>query len=453
MMFRFVRVLVVLGLATLGITPLAQASTAPISSYIVVFNSTVTDPGAVAPQLSHRFGGQLGFVYSHAIKGFSVRLSSSLLGALQSAPGVAYVVPDTAVTAAGTATIYPDFSPQVVKRQIPRIGADQSSTVSGDGAGEVPVNIAVLDTGIDLEHNDLNVVGGINCANPRSKPTAYDDAAGHGTMVAGFIGASDNTIGVVGVAPGARLWAVRVLNNNALGTESDVLCGIDWVTATRTDADPSNDIQVANMSLAGTGRDDGKCGTTKKQDPEHQAICASTAAGVTYVVGAANDGTDFQNFTPAAYDEVLTATAMTDWDGQPGGLGTPLTLSGLNCPTYADDSPAGFSDFATLAADQAHTVAAPGVCITSTYGDAKSDNIFGAGSGTSFAAPQVTGTVALCIYSGPCAGLTPAQIITKIVSDAAAYNTANPSYGFTGDPLHNPDVNKYYGYLIRAALY
>ncbi len=451
MMFRIVRVLVVLGLATLWITPVAQASSGPTKGYIVVFNSTVTDPGAVAPQLSHRFGGQLGFVYSHAIKGFSVRLSPSLLGALQSAPGVAYVVPDTEVTAAGTATIYPDISPQVVKRQIPRIGADQSSTVSGDGTGEVPVNIAVLDTGIDLEHHDLNVVGGINCANPQSKPTAYDDAAGHGTMVAGFIGAKDNTIGVVGVASGAQLWAVRVLNDNAAGTESDVLCGVDWVTATRTDADPSNDIQVANMSLGGKGGDDGKCGTTKKQDPLHQAICASTAAGVTYVVSAGNDSVDFQNTFPAAYDEVLTATAMTDWDGQPGGLGTPLT--GINCPTYADDSPADFSDFAMLAADQAHTVAAPGVCITSTWGDAKSDNIFGFGSGTSFAAPQVTGTVALCIYSGPCAGLTPAQIIAKIVSDAAAYNTANPSYGFTGDPLHNPDPNKYYGYLIRAGLY
>jgi subtilisin len=98
-------------------------------------------------------------------------------------------------------------------------------------------------------------------------------------------------------------------------------------------------------------------------------------------------------------------------------------------------------------------VAAPGVCITSTWGDAKSDNIFGFGSGTSFAAPQVAGTVALCIYSGPCAGLTPAQIIAKIVSDAAAYNTANPGYGFTGDPLHSPDPNKYYGYLIRAGSY
>ena len=76
----------------------------------------------------------------------------------------------------------------------------------------------------------------------------------------------------------------------------------------------------------------------------------------------------------------------------------------------------------------------------------------GSGTGTSFSAPLVTGTVTLCIASGPCAGLTPAQIVTKIVADAAAYNVANPGYGFTGDPQH-PGAGKYYGNLIRAALY
>jgi subtilisin len=73
-------------------------------------------------------------------------------------------------------------------------------------------------------------------------------------------------------------------------------------------------------------------------------------------------------------------------------------------------------------------------------------------SGTSMAAPHVAGTVALCIYFGACAGLTPAQIIGKIRSDAAAYNTAHPGYGFTGDPLH-PLSGRYYGFLLRAALY
>ena len=68
------------------------------------------------------------------------------------------------------------------------------------------------------------------------------------------------------------------------------------------------------------------------------------------------------------------------------------------------------------------------------------------------ASPHVAGTVALCIASGPCAGLTPPQIVQKIVADAAAYNQANPGYGFLGDPLE-PITGKYYGYLIRAGLY
>ena len=71
---------------------------------------------------------------------------------------------------------------------------------------------------------------------------------------------------------------------------------------------------------------------------------------------------------------------------------------------------------------------------------------------TSYATPLVAGAVVLCIYSGPCKGLTPRQVIERIVADAAAYNQANPGYGFLGDPLR-PITGKYYGYLIRAGLY
>ena len=115
-----------------------------------------------------------------------------------------------------------------------------------------------------------------------------------------------------------------------------------------------------------------------------------------------------------------------------------------------DDSAAFFSNFATLAEDQAHTIAAPGVCIASTY----PGGLYAVHTGTSFASPLVAGTVALCIASGPCAGLTPRQIIQKIVSDAAAYNNSkkNIGYGFEGDPLR-PISGKYFGYLVRAGLY
>jgi subtilisin family serine protease len=184
------------------------------------------------------------------------------------------------------------------------------------------------------------------------------------------------------------------------------------------------------------------------------AHCRVIAAGVTIVAAAGNEAADIQVHAPAAYDDVLTVTAMTDLDGQPGGLQPPTgeCSSALNAVfPIADDTAAdSFSNFATLAEDQAHTIAAPGVCIGSTY----PGGLYFVSVGTSFASPLVAGTVALCIASGPCAGLTPRQIIQKIVADAAAYNTAkkNLGYGFQGDPLR-PISGKYYGYLIRAAQY
>lgn len=242
----------------------------------------------------------------------------------------------------------------------------------------------------------------------------------------------------------------------ASGFDSEIICGLDWVLSTRTDADSTNDIAVVNMSLGGVVENDGDRGScpASARDAFHIAHCNIVAAGITIVVAASNEAADIQEQAPAAYDDVLTATAMTDLDGQPGGLqpSTGECSSALNREfPIADDTAAdSFSNFATLAEDQAHTVAAPGVCISSTYPDGQ----YGVAVGTSFASPLVAGTVALCIASGPCSGLTPRQIIQKIVSDAAAYNTAkkNSGYGFQGDPLR-PISGKYYGYLIRAAQY
>ena len=376
--------------------------------------------------------------YRHALNGFAARLSATAVSKLQANPAVAFVTEDGDTTA------------DVLQWGTDRIDADLSSTRSGDGSGTVNVNVAVLDTGIDTSigqgKTDLNVVGGVDCV---TKKGSYGDPYGHGTHVAGILAARDDgpadSAGneYVGVVPGAPLWAVRVLNKNGHGTDSQVICGIDWVAATRTDSDPNNDIAVANMSLGGKGADDGNCGHSNR-DPMHTAICGATAAGVTFVVAAGNDGRDLATHVPAAYNEVLTASAMADSDGQPGGIGGPTCLG------YDDDTPALFSNFAVDPGDQAHTVAAPGVCIWSLWIEPLPFTAAQV-SGTSQASPFVAGTVGLCIAAGACTG-TPAQIIQKIVADAAAYNTANPNYGFQGDPLH-PISGKYYGYLIRAALY
>lgn len=293
--------------------------------------------------------------------------------------------------------------------------ADASSTASGDGHGAVNTNIAIIDTGVDATHPDPNVVGGTNCVPDGVRGGV--DPYGHGTMVAGIAAARDDSKGFVGTAPGARLWSVGALDVNAEGTDAEIICGIDWVTATRKDATPSNDITVANLSIAddvsGFG-DDHNCGLTNG-DPIHTAICRGTAAGVTFVVAAGNDSQDFSQYKLSSYHEVLTVTGMTDGDGKPGGL-TPDP-----CMGEPDDTAVFFSRYGKTT-DADHTVAAPAVCVGSDYPGRQ----FALDSGTSFAAPHVTGAVALCIASGACAGLLPQQIINKITADALAYSQAHP---------------------------
>jgi subtilisin len=417
-----------------------SAATAIPNQYIVVLKE---DASVQVEALSASWLGADVFKrYDHALNGFAVGASPATLAIIGTDPAVRFIAPNLKASLAS----------QTLPTGVDRIDGELSSTVSGDGSGSVPINVAVVDTGIDVTHPDLNVVGGRNCASDRDP--SFDDHYGHGTHVAGTIGAKDNGEGVVGVAPGAHLWAVRVGSGIGQGSTATALCGVDFVTSTRTDADATNDIAVANMSLGFSGAkvgDDGSCGLAN-HDALHLAICSSVAAGVSWVVAAGNSAGDFQSLVPASYGEVLTVTAMADFNGQPGG-GAPFT-----CRRDIDDAFASFSSFATLAADQAHTIAAPGRCILSTaapnsliWGGSKAP-LYGVISGTSMASPHVAGTVALCIYSGACAGLTPAQIGQKIRSDAAAYNTAHPSYGFTGDPLR-PVSGRYYGFLLRAALY
>jgi subtilisin family serine protease len=186
------------------------------------------------------------------------------------------------------------------------------------------------------------------------------------------------------------------------------------------------------------------CATTT--DPQHRAICASTAAGVSYVVAAGNDGWDFdyaaQPDTPAVYPEALTVTAMADTDGESGASGgTPI------CRAYeADDRYASFSNYAATAVASAHTIAAPGVCIRSTV----PGGAYGTMSGTSMASPHVAGAVALCLdeggEAGPCAGLSPAQIVDKMRADGGSRTAASGGSSFAGDP-GRPEPGAYFGHL------
>jgi subtilisin family serine protease len=254
----------------------------------------------------------------------------------------------------------PPAAAQVVPDGVKRIGG---AAIGGSGANYQNVNVAVIDSGIDGSHPDLNVVGGRNFTS--TKPQNWQDENGHGTHVAGTVAAEDNGIGVVGVAPGASLWAVRVLNRQGFGSVSGIVAGIDWVTATRTDADPANDIAVANMSL----------GIYGNNAALETAVRRSVEKGVVYTVAAMNESVDASLYSPARYDVVLTVSAMADSDGLAGGLGVS-TWAG------ADDTLATFSNHGSII-----DIAAPGVDILSTLPGGR----YGEYSGTSMAAPHVAG--------------------------------------------------------------
>jgi subtilisin family serine protease len=212
---------------------------------------------------------------------------------------------------------------------------------------------------------------------------------------------------------------------------------------------------VANSSQAlFAAGDDGNCGLTNN-DPLHQAICRSTQAGILWVFAAGNNARDLANNAGMNWDEVLAVTAAGDSNGLPN-VGSTATFTCRaadatkkqgNYANETDDKYTSWSAWAVSAADQAHTIAAPGACIYSTY----KGSTYGYLSGTSMSSPHGAAVAHLCIVSGQCAG-TPAETIAKLRADAAAYTQANPSWGFTGDPSH-PVAGRYYGYLVRAGLY
>ena len=422
------------GLA-LAIVYLGASSTPPASAgdpgYVVVLQDSVRNAAAEIGDLQRRDGVAPQLRYASALKGFSAQLTDQQAARLRGEPAVAYVLPDVTFQAAGMQSV---IAGDAVPVGIRRVGA--ATTTLAHGAANSAV--AVLDTGIDLANADLNAISGINCV---KKGSPAQDDNGHGTHVAGIIAGRNNGSGVVGVAPGTKLYAVKVLGSNGSGTLSQVLCGIDWVSANAAGLN----LAVANMSLTGGGADDGNCGRSNN-DPEHQAICKSTTGGVTYVAAAGNGSTALAGSIPAAYREVLTATAMSDSDGASGGLGAaPSCKKGER-----DDSYATYSNYAVSVSDQAHTLAAPGTCVVSDKRRGGTAVYWG----TSQAAPHVAGAVALCLGSGgaagPCAGQTPAQVIATVRSDAAA--AATVSDGFLGDPLH-PLSGRYFGPLVATAGY
>jgi subtilisin len=396
---------------------------APASGEYIVTLTDGIDAKTFAAAADARSGVEVLEVYSVALRAFHARLTPSAKAQLAQDPGVRFVSPNRTFKA---------FA-QVLPTGVDRIEGDLSTVYTAGGSVTTPV--AVLDTGVTPDP-DLNVQAvGQNCLGG----VGWSDLNGHGTHIAGIIGARNNADGVVGVAPGAPIYPIQVLNRSANGSDASILCGIEWVTT----IGKALGVRVANLSAGSFGDDDGNCGLTNA-DPIHLAICHATAAGVLLVVAAGNDGGAITHTIPASYDEVLTATWMTDYNGSPARVAPPA-----GCNLGPDDRASANSSWADDQ-DKQHLLAAPGSCITST------SNIGGTVvmSGSSMAAPHVAGTVALCLDRGACSG-TPAEIMQKLRADAAA----RPStYGFDGDPFRpivaqGSGITQHYGYLAYAGGY
>lgn len=293
--------------------------------------------------------GELGFTYGTALKGFSVKIAPGQLKKLELDPSVAYIEEDKVIALAPPPGKGPNKGgdggggntpSQDTPWGITRVGG------AGDGTG---TRAWILDSGIDLDHPDLNVnialsksfLSGKQADNP-------DDQNGHGTHVAGTIAAIDNSIGVVGVAAGATVVSVRVLDRRGSGSYSGVIAGIDYVGANGQTGD------VANMSLGGGF----------SQTVNDAVVKASSK--VKFVLAAGNESTDAGTKSPASANgnNIYTISAM--------GKG---------------DNWASFSNFGNPPVDYC----APGLGINSTWKNGEYNSI----SGTSMAAPHVAGILLL----------------------------------------------------------
>ncbi|MFL5758281.1 MAG: S8 family serine peptidase, partial [Thermomicrobiales bacterium] len=399
-----------------GWTANRRAAAAPPSGKVIVVlknGHQITTSSSISK--AKKAGVKPTHVYSTVINGYSASVTPDQAQELANDPNVAAIVPDLPVHAAA----------QTVPNNIKRVGATQNSTAKIDGVDKrVNADIAIIDTGVDTSQPDLNVVGGTDCVLGNADPNAtFDDVQGHGTHVAGTAAAIDNASTIVGVAPGARIWSVRVLDSSASGSESDVICGLDWVAV------HANTIDVVNMSLEGPGTDN-KCG---QGDPLHDAVCDVVNAGVPIVVAAGNEGDDIEHATfvlrdrvvvapviPAIYSEVITVSAFTDTDGIGGG-------SGPSCDGNRDDEFASYSNYGAGV-----DIAAPGTCVLSTWGFGGTNTL----SGTSMATPHVTGAIALYKAANPSASVASVRnwLLTIATSSQAG------GHGFTGDPdgTHEP---------------
>jgi subtilisin family serine protease len=325
--------------------------------YIVVFDGDVDDVEGRARSLVNGHGGTLHYTYTTALRGFSAHMTAQAAEAIADLKGVAFVEQNQVAEATDVQTNATWGLDRVDQAALPLDG-NYSYTETG-----ADVNVYIIDTGIRRTHTQFGgrVVPAFNGVGDKYGP---DGCHWHGTHVAGTIGGS-----LVGVAKSARLYSVRVLDCNSGGSVGGVIAGVDWVASHRTLP------AIANMSLI-----------TGFSQSLNAAIENAIGAGVTFVVAAGNSNDVACNYSPASVKSAITVAASTDLDVE-----------------------ASFSNYGTCV-----DLFAPGTQVYSALN--ANDYAMGISSGTSMAAPHVTGIAALLLQRNPWA--TPAQIQETVVASA-----------------------------------
>jgi subtilisin family serine protease len=390
-----------------GLSGLGRAAASPPGgkgSYIVVLEDR-----AEADRVIQRAGVAAGVEqrYSTVLNGFAAVLDDAARGRLEADPDVVSVSINRSYPATNAPATPAVEAAQEVPAAVARVGGLLSPTALINGVDErVDADIAIFDGGLPRGHPDLNVVGGVNCT--KGKKSDWVDRDGHGTYVASIAAAIDNGIGTVGIAPGARLWAVRVVNTRGYATDAAEICGLEWIAKQR------GAIDVVNVSLSGP-KAKGHC-PRPKQDAIHRAICKVVANGTVVVASAGNEASNAAGTHYASYSEVIAVSAFADSDGLPGGLGGPPRCE----PYLADDTFADWSNYG-----RAIDITAPGSCVYGAFPDG-----YGYNSGTSASAPLVAGAAVLLKARNP--GWSPADVRQALLAAA----TPGP---IPGDPDRYPE--------------
>lgn len=318
------------------------------NSYICVFKEGAVAKGAVnrkANEVARANGGSVKFTYSNTIRGFSANMPAHAAANVAAKnPNIAFCEQDQVMSTVQRGKKPPKGGGG---------GSDPAQTTPwgiscvGGGTQTASGLAIVIDSGVDYDHADLNVNVSLSRSFTREKDG--DDRNGHGTHVAGTMAAIDNSIGVVGVAPGTTVVAVKVLDRRGSGSTSGVIAGVDYAATL-----PGNG-NVANMSLGG--------GFSQALN---DAVIAAAGTGLTMVLAAGNESTDANTKSPASANgpNIYTISAMAQ-----------------------GDSWASFSNYGNPPVDFVE----PGVSIFSTYKDGGYATL----SGTSMAAPHAAGLLLL----------------------------------------------------------